>query len=140
LEGQLKTYTEVSNLRSQKRIEIINVSPQVRQVVGRSGIKDGIILVYSLHTTTGLYVNQSERNLESDLEVFLEKLVPQQNNYKHNAIDNNADAHLRAILLGNQVTLPLTGGDLDLGVWQSILFVELDGPRRRAFVTKVIGE
>ncbi|MGC8716438.1 MAG: secondary thiamine-phosphate synthase enzyme YjbQ [bacterium] len=136
----MKTYTEVSNLRSQKRIEIINVSSQVKQVVGRSGIKDGFILVYSLHTTTGLYVNQSERNLESDLEAFLEKIIPQQNNYKHNAIDNNADAHLRAIMLGNQVILPLTGGDPDLGVWQSVLFVELDGPRRRAFIIKIIGE
>ncbi|MGC8972220.1 MAG: secondary thiamine-phosphate synthase enzyme YjbQ [bacterium] len=136
----MKTYTEVSNLRSQKRIEIINISSQVRQVVGRSGIRDGLVLVYSLHTTTGLYINQSERNLEMDLEELLGKLVPQQNSYRHNAIDNNADAHLRAIFLGNYVTLPITNGDLDLGVWQSILFVELDGPRRRAFITKVIGE
>jgi len=136
----MKTYTEVSNLRSQKRIEIINISSQVRQVVGRSGIRDGLVLVYSLHTTTGLYINQSERNLEMDLEEVLGKLVPQQNNYRHNAIDNNADAHLRAIFLGNYVALPITNGDLDLGVWQSILFVELDGPRRRAFITKVIGE
>jgi len=136
----VKTYTEVSNLRSQKRIEIINISSQVRQVVGRSGIRDGVVLVYSLHTTTALYINQSERNLETDLEEILGKLIPQQNNYRHNAIDNNADAHLRSILLGNYVALPLTNGDLDLGVWQSILFVELDGPRRRAFITKIIGE
>ncbi len=136
----MKTYTEVSNLRSQKRIEIINISSQVRQVVGRSGIRDGVVLVYSLHTTTALYINQSERNLETDLEEILGKLIPQQNNYRHNAIDNNADAHLRSILLGNYVALPLTNGDLDLGVWQSILFVELDGPRRRAFITKIIGE
>jgi len=136
----VKTYTEVSNLRSQKRIEIINISSQVRQVVGRSGIRDGVVLVYSLHTTTALYINQSERNLETDLEEVLGKLIPQQNNYRHNAIDNNADAHVKAILLGNYVALPLTNGDLDLGVWQSILFVELDGPRRRAFITKIIGE
>jgi secondary thiamine-phosphate synthase enzyme len=136
----VKTYTEVSNLRSQKRIEIINISSQVRQVVGRSGIRDGVVLVYSLHTTTALYINQSERNLETDLEEVLGKLIPQQNNYRHNAIDNNTDAHLKAILLGNYVALPLTNGDLDLGVWQSILFVELDGPRRRAFITKIIGE
>ena len=136
----MKTYTEVSNLRSQKRIEIINISSQVRQVVGRGGIRDGVVLVYSLHTTTALYINQSERNLETDLEEILGKLIPQQNNYRHNAIDNNADAHLRSILLGNYVALPLTNGDLDLGVWQSILFVELDGPRRRAFITKIIGE
>lgn len=136
----MKTYTEVSNLRSQKRIEIINISSQVRQVVERSGIRDGIVLVYSLHTTTGLYINQSERNLEMDLETLLGKLVPQQNEYRHNAIDNNADAHLRSILLGNYIALPLTNGDPDLGVWQSILFVEFDGPRRRAFITKIIGE
>lgn len=136
----MKVYTEVSNIRSQKRVEIINITSQVRQVVERSGIRDGIILIYSLHTTTGLYVNQSERNLEMDLEALLGKLIPQQNNYRHNAIDNNADAHLRSILLGNYVSLPLTNADPDLGVWQSILFVEFDGPRRRAFITKIIGE
>ncbi len=92
---------------------------------------DGLVTVFVRHTTAGVVVNEPESRLLEDLETFLEDLVPDEG-WQHDRLDGNADAHLRATLLGESVTVPVSAGELDLGRWQAVLLVECDGPRTRS--------
>ncbi len=125
-------------IKTSKRIEIVDITERVREIVESQDVVDGIALVYTKHTTTAVVVNENESGLKEDILKVLEKLIPSRAGYMHDRIDNNADSHLRAILMGNSVVIPITNGKLDLGTWQRILFVELDGPRVRRVVVKVI--
>ncbi len=125
-------------VRTKNRVEIIDITSRVQEEVGKSGVKDGIAVVYTKHTTTAIVINENESGLKDDMLDLIEKLVPQGAGYRHDSIDNNADAHLRALLLGNSVVIPVTNGRLDLGTWQRILFIELDGPRTRKVIVKVV--
>lgn len=127
------------DIKTTTRTELIDITDRVRGIVKESRIKDGICLISTRHTTSGIIVNENERGLRSDILEMLETLVPEHKNYAHNQIDNNADAHLRAVLLGNSATIPIEDGHLVLGTWQSIFFVELDGPRTRNVNIKIIG-
>jgi secondary thiamine-phosphate synthase enzyme len=91
---------------------------------------DGTVTVFCRHTTAGVVVNEAERRLLADIETVLDELVPD-DGWRHDEIDDNADGHLRTLLLGPSVTVPVTDGTLDLGRWQSVLLVECDGPRTR---------
>lgn len=126
------------DIQTTTRTELIDITDRVRAVVKESSIKDGICVIITRHTTSGIIVNENERGLRADLLDMLESLVPEDRNYAHNSIDNNADAHLRAVLLGMSETIPIEDGHLVLGTWQSIFFVELDGPRNRNVNVKVI--
>jgi secondary thiamine-phosphate synthase enzyme len=112
-------------------VEIIDVTPQAAALCERVSSRDGFLVIVCAHTTAGVIVNEAEPHLLDDLRAWLERAVPQSGPYAHNRIDDNADAHLRAILLGHSVCLPVEGGRPVLGTWQRILLVELDGPRRR---------
>lgn len=125
-------------IKTKKRVEVVDVTAKVKEEVRNSGVSNGIAVVYSKHTTTAITINENEGRLKEDVINILEKLVPAGAGYRHDRIDNNADAHLRAILVGNSVTVPVSAGNLDLGTWQSILFIELDGPRSRRVGVKVI--
>ncbi len=125
-------------IKTSKRIEIVDITERVREIVESQDVVDGIALVYTKHTTTAVVVNENESGLKEDILKVLEKLIPSGAGYMHDRIDNNADSHLRAILMGSSVVIPITNGKLDLGTWQRILFVELDGPRVRRVVVKVI--
>jgi secondary thiamine-phosphate synthase enzyme len=122
---------EVLEVTSSRRVEIVDVTPQLTAVCGRAPRRDGLLIAVCGHTTAGLIVNEAESRLLEDLQGALERLVPQGQAYAHNAVDDNADAHLRAILLGHSVCVPVESGRPVLGTWQRILLVELDGPRRR---------
>lgn len=126
------------DIQTTTRTELIDITDRVRAAVRESGIKDGLCVVSTRHTTSSLIINENERGLRSDILEMLENLVPENKNYAHNQIDNNADSHLRAVLLGNSVSIPVEDGHLILGTWQSIFFVELDGPRNRSVNVKVI--
>ncbi len=126
------------DIQTTTRTELIDITDRVRGIVKESRIKDGICVVSTRHTTTGIVVNENEHGLRSDILEMLETLVPEHKNYAHNQIDNNADSHLRAVLLGNSATIPVEDGHLVLGTWQSIFFVELDGPRTRNVNIKII--
>ncbi len=126
-------------IRTSKRVEIIDITSEVQKEVDKSGVKDGIAVVYTQHTTTAIIINENESGLKEDIVFVLDKLIPRGAGYMHDEIDNNADSHLRAIFLGNSVVVPITNGKLDLGTWQRIMFVELDGPRTRRVIVKVIG-
>lgn len=125
-------------VRTGSRIEIVDITSKVKDFVKETGKFDGIALIHTKHTTTAIIVNESESRLNEDILSIVKKLIPTGAGYKHDQIDNNADAHLRAIFLGNSVVIPISDGRLDLGTWQSILFIELDGPRTRRIIVKVI--
>ncbi len=126
------------DIQTKSRTELIDITDRVRAIVQESGTKDGICVISTRHTTSSIIINENERGLRSDILEMLETLVPENKNYAHNQIDNNADSHLKAVLLGNSVVLPVEGGHLVLGTWQSIFFVELDGPRNRTVNVQII--
>lgn len=118
-------------VRSSSRVEIIDVTPQLAALCARASHREGILVAFCTHTTAGITVNEAEPKLLDDLRGWLERAVPRRASYAHNDLDDNADAHLRAVLLGHSVCVPVEDGRPVLGPWQRILFVELDGPRRR---------
>jgi secondary thiamine-phosphate synthase enzyme len=105
-----------------------DVTDEVRAAIPAD--HDGTVTVFVRHTTAGVVVNEAEPRLLNDIERFVAELAPEEG-WRHDELDGNADSHLRALLLGQHVTLPVSDGDLDLGRWQAVLFVECDGPRRR---------
>ncbi len=124
---------------TRRRQELIDITGQVQRALeGR--VQRGICLVYSLHTTTALMVNEEEPGLVQDVLERLSAIVPEGLGYQHDRIDDNAHSHIQAALLGNSVVLPIEDGGLVLGTWQRILLVELDGPRRRKVCVKAVSE
>jgi secondary thiamine-phosphate synthase enzyme len=114
------------------RLAVVDVTDAVREAVADAGVDEGerVCTVFVEHTTAGLVVNEAESRLLGDVESFLGDLVPDEG-WDHDSLDGNADSHLRALLLGNSVSVPVVDGDLALGRWQSVLLVECDGPRDR---------
>jgi secondary thiamine-phosphate synthase enzyme len=133
-------YTRTIEVVTHKNKEIIDISSEVGEAIGMSGISDGIVLVFTMHTTTGLYLNEREGGLVDDVEKVLCGLVPDKGSYRHDRVDNNAASHIQSVLLSPSLALPLARGSLELGTWQSILFAERDGPRRRSVIVKVVGD
>jgi len=136
----MKSYLRRINVRTSHPVELINVTGDVRRVVEESGVRNGVAVVFSLHTTLAVYVNEDEGRLRRDLLNLLEKLAPKGAGYLHDEIDRNAHSHLRSILLNPSVTIPVADGSLLIGTWQSIFLAEFDGPRRRSYVVQVVGE
>ena len=130
----------VLNKGSNKRVEIIDMTQDINDILTKSKIKDGLINVFAKHSTAGIVINENESGLVKDFQNALESLIPENNNYLHDKIDNNADSHIRSFFIGSSETIPVENGYLSLGTWQSIFFVELDGPRNRKFVITVMGE
>ena len=110
------------------RLAVHDVTDRIAAAI--PGNADGLVTVFVRHTTAGVVVNEPESRLLGDVEGFLAQLVPE-DGWDHDRIDDNADAHLRALLLGEHVTVPVADGDPDLGTWQAILLIECDGPRER---------
>ncbi|WP_256290015.1 secondary thiamine-phosphate synthase enzyme YjbQ [Halobellus inordinatus] len=114
-----------------ERVAVVDVTAKVAQAVP-DDVNRGVCTAFVPHTTAGVVVNENETRLLGDVERALDRIVPREGGYEHDTIDDNADAHLRAMLLGESVSVPVVDGELDLGTWQSILFVECDGPRTRS--------
>lgn len=136
----MKSFTKRIQVSTRKPIELMNITPQISSAIGESKIRDGFVVVYSVHTTTALLVNEDEPNLIADLEEAVTKLIPWRGTYRHNALDGNAPSHLTAAFLGVSSTFLVEAGELVLGTWQSIFLVELDGPRSRKVLVKVVGD
>ena len=126
------------DIQTTVQTELIDITDRVRTVVKETGIKDGICVISTPHTTSSIIINENERGLRNDILGILEKLVPRNQNYAHDLIDDNAHSHLRAILLGMSEMIPVEDGHMVLGTWQSIFFVELDGPRKRTINIKIL--
>lgn len=145
LRGEMKVMSRTLKLVTDSRVELHNISDRVREQARTSGIRAGFLILSTLHTTTALFLNEFQAALMADLAEFLERLVDKDAGCLHNCEDSsdcerkNADAHLRATVLGHNVTVPIHEGEVSLGQWQSILFAELDGPRERTVTAHYIG-
>ncbi len=136
----MKAHTEYLTFNTAQRHEMVHITPQVEEIVRRSGIDDGFCFVSPMHITAAVYVNDNEDGLIEDIEVWLEKLAPANPSYKHHRTgEDNADAHLKSLLLHNETTLPITHGRLDLGTWQRIFYAEFDGQRKKRVIVKILG-
>jgi len=118
-------------IETSKRIELVDITSQVQEEVMKCEIIEGICLISTRHTTAGIIINENESGLKEDILDLLNKLVPAGAGYRHDRIDNNADSHLKAVLIGASEALPVSAGKLELGTWQRIFFAEMDGPRSR---------
>ena len=137
----MATFTDYLWFTTARRQEFVRITDEVRAIVQKSGITDGMVLVSAMHITAAVYVNDWEDGLIHDFQVWLEKLAPAGLPYRHHQTgEDNADAHLKRTLMGHQVIVPITGGDLDLGPWEQVFYAEFDGQRRKRVVVKVMGE
>jgi secondary thiamine-phosphate synthase enzyme len=127
---------------TEQQEQIINITPDVTGVVDQSGIMEGLVLVYPMHTSSAVYLSDSDFSLTADFADILSELVPDSKHYRHDETDHkkNAAGHLKAILSGHSITLPLTNGQLDLGTWQTIYYFEFDGQRNKEVLVKIIGQ
>jgi len=137
----MKSQTEYLTFNTRKPREYINITDRVAQVVARSGISEGMVLVSAMHITAGVFVNDAEDGLLADIDEWLESLAPYRDGYRHHRTgESNGDAHLKNLLVHHQVVLPITAGRLDLGPWQQIFYAEFDGQRPKRLVIKALGE
>ena len=137
----MKIYNEHITIQSKKPRECFDLTSQVKAAMEKSGFKDGIILVSSLHSNSAVIVNDPEPGLLEDIDAWLSDIAPVRDDYKHKGrFESNAAVHLQSILMNHQATIPFTEGRLDLGPWQAILYFDLDGLRPKRILVKVIGE
>ena len=137
----MKFLTEYMTFNTKKRREFINITRDIDKTLQKSGIKEGMILVSAMHITSGVFVNDAEPGLHRDIEEWLLKLIPEGHDYYHHRTGEvNGDAHLRNLLIGHQITIPVADGKLDLGPWQKVFYAEFDGQRSKRLVIKVMGE
>lgn len=141
----LQLYIETVMYHTRERLELINITRDLNELVRKHGLKAGFVIVQSLHTTTAIFINEFQQALMDDIKSFLERLVGRFDYWRHNdprlseCDRKNADSHVRAMLLGHTLSLPVRDGELALGNWQSVILAELDGPRQRAVQVQVLG-
>jgi len=128
------------SLKTNNRFEIVDITENVNKIIANSDLNQGIANIFSKHSTSAVIINENESGLLKDMETVLKTLVLDNNNYNHDKIDNNADSHLRAMLLGPSEVVPFKNGCLSFGTWQSLFFIEFDGPRNRTIEITLIGE
>jgi secondary thiamine-phosphate synthase enzyme len=137
----VKSHTEYLWFNTKKHRDYVNITNQIIEIVHKSQVKEGMVLVSAMHITAAVYVNDAESGLIQDIEEWLQKLAPEGPDYHHHRTGEvNGDAHLKSLLLHHQIILPITNGALDLGPWQQIYYAEFDGQRRKRMVVKVMGE
>lgn len=138
----MKSYTEYIWMNTDDRYEIVNITSQVESAVKKSGVKEGICLVNAMHITASVFINDNETGLHEDFLKWVEKLAPYGvDKYKHNLTgEDNGDAHLKRTIMGREVVIAITKGELDFGPWERIFYGEFDGQRKKRVLIKVIGE
>ena len=137
----MKFHTEYLTFNTKKHREYINITGEVDDALEKSGIKEGMVLVAAMHITAAVYINDAESGIIEDIDDWLQKLAPEGPDYRHHRTGEvNGDAHLKNLLIGNQVIIPITDGKLDFGPWQQVYYAEFDGQRRKRVIIKVMGE
>ena len=138
----MKSYRKELWFNTQTRRAYVNITEEVRECLRASGIREGLCLVNAMHITASVFINDDERGLHSDFEKWLEKLAPEKphSQYAHNGAEDNGDAHLKRQVMGREVVVAVTTGDLDFGPWEQIFYGEFDGMRRKRVLVKIIGE
>ena len=139
----MQSYRKELTLNLPERMAFVNITPEVRACVGESGIMEGLVLVNPMHITASVFINDDEAGLHRDYKKFLEDLVPHApiSQYRHNDTgEDNADAHIKRQVMGREVVVALSNGDLDFGTWEQIFYGEFDGRRNKRVLVKIIGE
>ena len=144
-EGTYKVAATTLVLGTNARVQLKNITHEIADIVAQSPVRDGLVQISSLHTTTGLMLNEVQDALMDDMETMFEQVVPRGVYYKHNDPEHsdcarrNADSHLRALIVGHSLSIPIENGRLKLGTWQQVLFTEFDGPNNRRLHVQVMG-
>ena len=139
----MKSLTEYLTFKTKTRRAFVNITPDVEQLIKKSGIKEGLCLVNAMHITASVFINDNESGLHHDYEKWLEELAPHTpiDQYRHNDTgEDNADAHLKRQVMGREVVVAITNGELDFGPWETIFYGEFDGKRNKRVLVKIIGE
>ena len=139
----MKSHTEYLWMNVPARRDFVNLTPEVERCVRESGVQEGLVLVNAMHISASVFINDDERGLHHDYDVWLEKLAPHAptSQYRHNDTgEDNADAHLKRQVMGREVVVAITAGKLDFGPWEQIFYGEFDGRRKKRVLVKVIGE
>jgi secondary thiamine-phosphate synthase enzyme len=139
----MKSLTEYLTFKTKSRREFVNITSDVEKLVVKSGIKEGLCLVNAMHITASVFINDNESGLHHDYEKWLEELAPHEpiDHYRHNDTgEDNADAHLKRQVMGREVVVAITDGQLDFGPWETIFYGEFDGRRNKRVLVKIIGE
>ncbi|HOX09608.1 MAG TPA: secondary thiamine-phosphate synthase enzyme YjbQ [Candidatus Omnitrophota bacterium] len=138
----MKSYTEYLVFNTEKRYDIVNITPQVEKAVEKSGIKEGLCLVNAMHITASVFINDDESGLHKDILDWVERLAPYgKDKYRHNMTgEDNGDAHLKRTVMGREVVVAITKGKMDFGPWEQVFYGEFDGQRKKRVLVKVIGE
>ena len=139
----MKSLTEYLIFKTKSKKEFINITHDVEKLVQKSSIKEGICLVNAMHITASVFINDNESGLHHDYDKWLEELAPHTpiDQYRHNDTgEDNADAHLKRQIMGREVVIAITDGNLDFGPWESIFYGEFDGQRNKRVLVKIIGE
>ena len=138
----MKSYRKELWFQTKSRREFINITREIESCLKESGIKEGLVLCNAMHITASVFINDDESGLHNDFEKWLERLAPEKpyDQYMHNGFEDNADAHLKRTIMGREVVIAVTGGDLDRGPWEQVFYGEFDGKRRKRVLVKIIGE
>ncbi len=138
----MKFLTEYLIFNTKEKREYINITSQVEEIVKKSGIKEGLVLVNPMHITASCYINDDENGLLADFDEFLEKIAPYDvKKYRHHQTgEDNGDSHIKRQLFGREVVVAITNGKLDFGPWEQIFYAEFDGKRSKKVLVKVLGE
>lgn len=137
----MKTYRKELYFQVPKRRALLNITRQVHEALKESGIREGLLLCNAMHITASVFINDDEGGLHKDFETWLEELAPERpySRYHHNTYEDNADAHLKRTIMGREVVVAITNGELDLGTWEQIFYGEFDGRREKRVLVKIIG-
>ena len=138
----MKSYRKELWFDTKTRRSYLNITPEVDKCLRESNIQEGLVLVNAMHITASVFINDNESGLHHDFELWLERLAPEKpySQYHHNGFEDNADAHLKRQIMGREVTVAITNGNLDLGPWEQIFYGEYDGMRKKRVLVKIIGE
>jgi secondary thiamine-phosphate synthase enzyme len=138
----MKSIRKYLYFNTDERVELINITSQVREVLKESEIQEGLCLVNAMHITASVFINDDESGLHQDYKEWLEELAPHEpiSQYAHNGFEENADAHLKRQIMGREVVVAVTEGKLDFGPWEQIFYGEFDGRRKKRVLVKIIGE
>ena len=141
-EAGVKSFRKELWFELPRRRAFVNITPQVEAALRESGVREGLCLVNAMHISASVFINDDERGLHQDFEVWLEKLAPEKphTQYRHNGAEDNADAHLKRTIMGREAVVAVTAGALDFGPWEQIFYGEFDGMRRKRVLVKIIGE
>jgi secondary thiamine-phosphate synthase enzyme len=136
----MKSHTEYLWFNTKREREFVNITDKATEILEKSRVREGMMLVSAMHITAGVYVNDAEDGLIQDIQEWLERLAPRGDYRHHQTGETNGDAHLKNLLIGHQIILPITAGRLDLGPWQQLYYAEFDGRRRKRVIVKILGE